>query len=1518
MACITFKERFIRSLPGRLRIEVYGLKGDAAFARKIETFFHINIEHMNVSACPFTGRVLLQYDAAKVSAHTLCRLLQQLEEEQYVDRHSKFEEGPDKQTVLETASAAVLTADAPEQISEHFRAMPVDKREPEDKPPIILTASVAGLGVLGVKQLLMGRSQLARSAGLFSAAGILSIVSGYPILKKGFGRFSREGRVNEDLVLGAAALGLALVRENLLVLAGISAIRFLQWQRTKHLGQETDSAQYVSSQTKAYASRATKLGFGLAGAAFFLTRNPLYTLGILLAANPQPCLVAEEHAWKAQELKAKEDGVTLPENITLCELAEVQELVVEDTSLLFNGEEKALYWSSSESEDVIWPLAANMVEKTEHPLKKLIQTKAETFRKTKHTPQHLEETEDGLAGKLNRQTVLFGTKRWMQKHNITTHEYELEAKRCEKNGGQAYFLSKQGKCLGVLLYTPPFSPKKAAMYVKQFVEQYPHVQVQFLEDSIGILRKTNPEEQTFTRMAQESFSSEREKNKPYLIITNNPSFEKVACGHLHIKELKHLSKNYAYAKHAEHVTGQHRKWTALWNVAGTGLMVTGRLFAPLVNLIADALKLLWITRATRHSKQENSAHTAGKEGAKPQIEKRGGTSWHSMGEEDVLSGLHTDQHIGLEEQKIAGIRAKAGLNQLLPAEKSSWIMRFTRQFKEFTTLVLLGTATLSIFSGDIFDGVAMSAVLVANAIISTLQEQKAEKVVDELNEFQPPMCKVIRSGTECELSSVDLVPGDVVVLEAGDCVPADIRIISHWNLEVNEAALTGESMAVKKSAGTVAIDTALAERTNMVYMGTNITRGKAMGIVVETGMNTEIGYLTSLLKDEEAVTPLQEKVTSISKKFVKGAFAAGILVLGVGLLRGNTIGQMIPTSVALIASAIPEGLPVTITIALSAGMRRMSKRNAIMRKLSALEALGRVSVICSDKTGTLTKNEMTVTRMATVHEVWQASGEGYDPSGEIIDCVGEPLVVDKDIAQILHIGVLCNNSTLTQEDGSWTMKGDPTEGALLTLSAKGGVYKEQLAHWQRKREIPFDSYHGTMSVICHEEGKENECFLMSKGSVEATLKRCVSYQYQGVTYPLTDEIRASILQQNESFAADALRVLGFAYRPLNEGEACESAADEQMIYVGMVGMIDPAKPEAAIAIEEAIRLGVKPVMITGDHPITAMAIGKQLGIYRDGDRVLTGGDVDRMSEAELVAVVPNVSIFARVSPEHKLRIVKAYQYTEQLVAMTGDGVNDAPAIKKADVGIAMGRTGTEVTKQSADMVLKEDHFGSIVDGVKEGRTIIGNIRKAIGCLLTGNLAEVIVSSAAVLAGMPIPLVPIQILLMNLLTDALPAAVLAVNPGNKELTTEKQDIVDRSLYKKVIIRGSILGLGSLGLFATSLAAGASLPVARTMAFATLVAGQLSQTFSWRQEKGQRFSEWTRDKFFVGALGVSWLALFSVIYVPGLARIFHTAPLQLHHLLQVLLVGSSVSLVSKPLLSGLGASSHILSRPVVQAA
>ncbi len=871
-----------------------------------------------------------------------------------------------------------------------------------------------------------------------------------------------------------------------------------------------------------------------------------------------------------------------------------------------------------------------------------------------------------------------------------------------------------------------------------------------------------------------------------------------------------------------------------------------------------------------------------------------------MSQTELLQFLNTDENEGLNNQTVQSLRKQMGPNRLVPAEKTPWYHSFAKQFTEFTTVILLGTAVVSILAGDVFDGAAMMAVLLVNAFISTTQESKAEKMVEALNRYQPPRCRVLREGEIQEISALDLVPGDIVQLEAGDQVPADLRILSDWSLEVNEAPLTGESIATQKKAGKLPDEKVLAERSNMLFMGTNVTRGKATAVVVETAMNTEIGHLTNLLKDnEKEATPLQETVTSISKIFVRGAIIVGGIVFAVGLLRGNSLLQMVPTSVALVASAIPEGLPVTITIALSAGIVRMSRRNAVVRKLSSLETLGRVNVICSDKTGTLTKNEMTVTKLQTTQHEWTLTGEGYEPKGEIKNLRNRAIQQDEEAKKLLHIAMLCNNSQLVR--AAWSLKGDPTEGALLTLGYKAGMQDHLLSQWTRHHEIPFDSYHGSMSVVCHDGTKENPCYLFSKGSVEAMLNRCSHYQEDGQVVDLTDEVREKILKQNNRYAAQALRVLGFAYRILQADESLQEPREERLIYVGMVGMIDPPKSEVKKAIADAYRLGVKPVMITGDHPITAVAIAKQLGMYQEGDRVMTGAKLNQLSPNELENIVVEASIFARVSPEHKLKIVKAYQKLGYVVAMTGDGVNDAPAIKQADVGIAMGKTGTDVTKQTADMVLKEDHFGSIVDGVKEGRTIISNIRKAIGCLLTGNLAEILVSSTAVLFGMPIPLVPVQILLMNLLTDALPASVLAVNPGNKDLVTERQDIVDSKLYKKVALRGSILGLASLGLFAISLRMGATLPVARTMAFASLVAGQLMQTFSWRQENGQRFSHWIKDKFLMGALGVSWLALLSVIYVPSLAQIFHTAPLGMMQMGQVLLAGASVSFFSKPLLN-----------------
>lgn len=922
--------------------------------------------------------------------------------------------------------------------------------------------------------------------------------------------------------------------------------------------------------------------------------------------------------------------------------------------------------------------------------------------------------------------------------------------------------------------------------------------------------------------------------------------------------------------------------------------------------------------AVKETSTENKRIASSIDHSNSQVKNQISFPWHTLSYEQALQHFQVQETHGLKPEQLLRSRNQYGMNQLQPKQATPWITSFLGQFKEFTTLILLGASGLAIFTGGLFDGLAMGTVLLANAAIGTAQERKAEKVVEALNQFQPPVCKVLRDGKEAEVTGTELVPGDIVFLEAGDRIPADLRLLRSWNLEVNEAPLTGESLPVEKRNPPIDEDCLLSERPNMLFMGTNVTRGKATALVVKTGMNTEMGYLMSLMKgDDREVTPLQEKVTSISKTFIKGAMIAGGMVFLSGLIRGIPVTQLITTTITLAASAVPEGLPVTITIALSAGIFRMARKNALVRKLSALETLGRTTVICSDKTGTLTKNEMTVKAIATVNGTWMVTGNGYDPSGNIVKVDSnegaaasikpkskvrsEELinpVHHPEIQQLIKIGLLCNNSKLEQQDEQWIIKGDPTEGALLTLAAKTGLYLKNMTHWTRQHEVPFDSYTSTMSVVCKDSMVDQECFLFSKGSVEAILRRSKWYQENGEIVPLTNKHKQMILQQNEQYASEALRVLGFAYSLINWNPDGDGVNENDLIYVGMVGMMDPPKADVEKSIQEAYALGVKPVMITGDHPITAIAIAKQLGIW-DGKRgVLTGHDLDRFTDDELTHQVENVSIFARVSPEHKLKIVSAFQRCGHIVAMTGDGVNDSPAIKKANVGIAMGRTGTEVTKETADMVLKEDHFGSIVDGVKEGRTIISNIRKAIGCLLTGNLAEILVTSASVMAGLPMPLVPIQILLMNLITDALPAMILAINPGNKTKQTKRQEIVDKELYQKVVTRGVLLGVGSLGLFVASLAAGAPIAIAQTTAFTTLVAAQLMQTFSWRQEgQDEKIRDWTKDRFLVGALGFSWLALLSAIYLPPVARIFHTAPLTFRHWIPVLIVAGSISTLSK---------------------
>ncbi|NMF01477.1 cation-translocating P-type ATPase [Aneurinibacillus aneurinilyticus] len=1549
MQTIPFKTRFIRLLPGRIRIEIHRLKHNENMANLIVDRFRQVEGIYKVSTSTGTGRALITYDDNKISLHKICRIIQSIEE-QVTDGMTVHTNEEVKNEIDVTAKmteegelynnlSGMINGEIP--MHPQITLKEIDDKASKERVPIPLALSVVGLSALGIKQLFMGRSTLARSPSLFYLSGCVSVLTGYPFLKRGFRQLVANKKLNPDLLLGVSTLALALVRENVVVLAGLSLLNYLNWKRSQTNINEINAdykEQQLSPEIKSYSEKQSKWGMILGGATWALTRNPLHGMAVLLAANPRPAITSAEYAWGQANLISKERGYLIPNGGSLSQLSRTKTILFDDTSSIFKAETKGIRCISNQgSEDQVWCTVASLMKKSAHTWKEEVIKKAGQTGRTLRNAFGVEVAEQGIKGKIQGFKFFFGSKEFVQQNGVNTDEYRLEAKRLEKKGFTVQFVAKNKKCLGLLIGPGVDFTSEFAQIADWLSENKWKVGV--LRNSLNIssetLASSGVDGSWLYDYAPKRVNAIRSQGEEVLFVSRNNDqisdtlpFQVPTVSFNNVTD---ICRSTEYANRINGLVHQHFRMTKTWNFIGGLLAVWSVFTAPVIALMANAFSLTLLSRTMRISEKLFSPKEMSKRNdsrlMKPDVPskdistKMENIPWHTMTREKVMSLFKVHEQAGLNKSQVKMLRNQYGPNQIEPKQSIPWFVSFTGQFKEFTSLILLGAAVLSVFSGGLFDGLAMGTILVGNAVIGTLQERKAEKVVEALNQFRSPICKVIREEKEVEISSTELVPGDIVCIEAGDRVPADLRLIRSWNLEVNEATLTGESLPVEKNPHALEQDCPLAERKNMLFMGTSVTRGKAIGLVVTTGMRTEMGYMISLMKGEEMeATPLQQKVTSISKTFIKGALAAGGLVLLAGVLRGLPITQMIATSITLTASAVPEGLPIMITIALSAGIFRMQKQNALVRRLSSLETLGRTTVICSDKTGTLTKNEMTVKVVATANRLWSVTGNGYEPIGTIAERsslevaatldtgiedsdsdknVNNPLE-NPELARILQIGVLCNNSKLEQQEGKWIVKGDPTEGSLLSLAAKMGLWQEDMAYWERCHEEPFDSETKIMSVVCKDSNLDQDYYRLSKGSVEAILSRCKWYQENGKIYPLSDKEKQIILQQNEEFAKSALRVLGFAYSQ-NHSEQNEVNEDD-LIFVGLVGMIDPPKPDVEKSIREANELGVKPVMITGDHPITAISIAKQIGIWNGQGKVLTGGEIDHLTDEELKEVVKDTSVFARVTPAHKLRIVTAFQDCGQIVAMTGDGVNDTPAIKKSNVGIAMGQTGTEVTKEAADMILKEDHIGSIVEGVKEGRTIIGNIRKAIGCLLTGNLAEVLVTSVAVIAGLPIPLVPIQILLMNLITDALPAMILAVNPGNKTKQTKQQDIVDKELYKKVVTRGVLLGAGSLGLFAMSLAGGAPLAVAQTSAFAALVAGQLMQTFSWRQEGSEEtVRDWTKDRFFVTALGASWLVLLSAIYVPPLARVFHTVPLTFTQWIPIILVAGSVSKLSKPIIN-----------------
>ena len=852
--------------------------------------------------------------------------------------------------------------------------------------------------------------------------------------------------------------------------------------------------------------------------------------------------------------------------------------------------------------------------------------------------------------------------------------------------------------------------------------------------------------------------------------------------------------------------------------------------------------------------------------------------FYRLSTQDVTGILKTDISAGLEESEVQKRFAESGPNELKAADRASPWLLFFSQFKDIMIQILLAATALSAFMGHALESIAIAVIVLFAVILSFIQEYRAERAIEALRRMAAPTANVARNGEEKKIPARELVPGDIILLKAGDKIPADARIAQSFNLQVEEAALTGESVPVEKKADALgAGEIGLGDRNNMLYSGTVVSYGRGRAVVTATGMNTEFGKITGMLQEvETAKTPLQKNLDQVGKNLAKAAGVIVAIIVVLGLLRGQPFLEMVIFGIALAVAVVPEALPAVVTISLAIGVQRMVKRHALIRRLPIVETLGCTSVICSDKTGTLTKDEMTIRKIFVSGQVYDVGGSGYEPRG-VFSLNGKQVDPPEDLISLLRAATLASDARLVTEAGRWEIKGDPTEGALVVAAAKAGIEKASLDKENpRMNEIPFSSESKSMTTLCLEGGGQVS---YSKGADEVILSRCVLYQIEGKAERLDSSLRSEFLNVSAQMAKEALRVLAIAYKP----NARIEDARKDMIFLGLVGMIDPPRPEAKVAVQNCRNSGIKPVMITGDHPLTAQAIARELGILQNG-RVVTGIELDQIKDEDLERGIEEIDVYARVSPAHKLRVVSAFQKRGHVVAMTGDGVNDAPALKKADVGIAMGITGTDVTKEVAAMTLTDDNFASIVAAVEEGRHIFGNIKKYLMYLISSNIGEIGLMAGASLLGMPIPLTAVQILYVNLATDGLPALALAVDPPEPDLMRRKPRRQDSGIFTRPVVILMLAGglwstIINMGIFLWALRSGIPLKEAMTMTFVSLILIQFFKAYSYRSDRQSVIQKPFANKWLNTAIVFQLILLVLIIYLPFLHEPFGTFGLPL---------------------------------------
>jgi P-type Ca2+ transporter type 2C len=856
--------------------------------------------------------------------------------------------------------------------------------------------------------------------------------------------------------------------------------------------------------------------------------------------------------------------------------------------------------------------------------------------------------------------------------------------------------------------------------------------------------------------------------------------------------------------------------------------------------------------------------------------------WHAKSTSEAFEQLNSAE-TGISQSEADARLAQYGPNELQAAHRVSPWEILLDQFKNVLILILLGATAISFFLGHGIESIVIAVIVLFAVGLGFVQEFRAERAIEALRKMAAPTATVLRDGQEVKVPAREVVPGDVAILHTGDRIPADGRLIESINLQIEEAALTGESVPVEKHTDALPTqEMPVGDRKNMVYAGTAATYGRGRALIVATGMQSEFGKIAQLLQTvESSRTPLQQNLDRVGTVLARAAFVVVALIVALGLFRGQPFIEMLIFGIALAVAVVPEALPAVVTISLAIGVQKMVKRNALIRRLPAVETLGSTSVICSDKTGTLTKDEMTVRKLFVAGQVFDVSGSGYVPVGQFSNA-GTNVEPTNELKEMLTAATLASDAMIMKDEtgnseNDWDIKGDPTEGALVVAAAKAGLKKEALDDaYPRLQEIPFTSETKRMTTL-HKMEKGNVAY--TKGAPEIILENCDSILTASGVKKLDDTTRKQVVDTSREFASQALRVLGIASKP----DAVIESAQTSMTFLGLAGMIDPPRPEAKEAIAVCESAGIRAVMITGDHPLTAQAVARELGLLKTG-RVVTGAELDNISDEDFKREVETIDVYARVSPAHKLRVVTALQANEHIVAMTGDGVNDAPALKKADIGIAMGITGTDVTKEAAAMTLTDDNFASIVAAVEEGRGVFGNIKKYLMYLLSSNIGEIGLMAGAALLGLPLPLTAVQILYVNLATDGLPALALAVDPAEKDLMKRKPRNQRSGIFTRPVVALMLAGgiwstVINLGLFIWAMNSDRSIEEAMTMTFVSLVLVQFFKAYNFRSDRHSVFNRPFENKWLNTAVLWEAVLLLLIVYLPVLHEPFNTFSLPL---------------------------------------